>query len=95
MKFPVISILSVALAISVGLFFVQQHRYEALYQQQDRAIALVQAKYDALLRQSQTVKRAEATRQLAEVARTQARALAPRYAALDRITGYSKKTGQK
>jgi hypothetical protein len=74
---------------------VQHHRYEALYQRQDRAIALVQAKYDDLLRQSQTVKRAEATRQLAETARTQAKVLAPRYAALDRITGYSKKTAPK
>ncbi len=95
MKFPILAILTLSLTICLGLLFVQHHRYEALYQRQDRAIALVQAKYDALLRQSQTVKRAEASRQLAEAARTQARALAPRYAALDRITGYSKKTGSK
>ncbi|MDD5199630.1 MAG: hypothetical protein PHC88_07475 [Terrimicrobiaceae bacterium] len=95
MKSLLISILALGLAISAGLLFVQRHRYQALYERQDQAIALVQSKYDALLRESQTAQRTDGKRKLAQSALSRAQTLAPRYEALNRITGYTKKVSQK
>jgi|GEM_PF-5385296 len=94
MKSLLVPVLVLGLAICVGLLFLQQHRYQKLYERQNQAITVVQAKYDALLRTTQATQRAEATRKFTEAARAKARTLAPRYEALNRITGYAKKTAR-
>ena len=94
MKSLLVPVLVLGLAICVGLLFLQQHRYQKLYERQNQAITVVQAKYDALLRTSQATRRVETTRKLSDAARVQAKSLAPRYESLNRITGYAKKTAQ-
>jgi len=94
MKSVLVPILVLGLAICVGLLFLQQHRYQKLYERQDQAIAAVQAKYDTLLHTNQALQRIETTRKLSDEAHAQAKSLAPRYESLNRITGYAKKTAR-
>jgi hypothetical protein len=91
MKSKVAPLLTFALLLCLGAWLVQRHVDEKRFARQELAIAAVQAKYDALLRESQAAKRVEATRKLSDAARAQARTLAPRYDALNRITGYAAK----
>ena len=72
-------ILSLGMAVCLGLLTYQHYTYSALYERQNQAIALIQRKYETSLRENQALK---ATRQIesrSRIAFSQAQPIAARY----------------
>jgi hypothetical protein len=73
------AIFSLSMAICLGLLIYQHHRYSALYERQNQAIALVQKQYQASLRENQTLKATAQIESRSRIAFSQAQPIAARY----------------
>jgi hypothetical protein len=72
-------LLSLGVAICLGLLAYQHHTYSALYERQTQAIALVQKQYEASLRESEALKAQRRIGALSRAALLQAQPIAARY----------------
>jgi hypothetical protein len=75
------TILSLTTAICLGLLTYQHYQHAALYQRQNEAIALVQKRYEAALRENQALKAASQIASRSRDAFSQAQPIAARYQA--------------
>jgi hypothetical protein len=71
--------LSLCLAISFGLLAYQHHSYSALFERQSQAIALVQRRYDASLRENEVLRARSHIEARSRIAFLQAQPIAARY----------------
>lgn len=67
------------MAACLGLLAYQHTTYSALYERQNQAIALVQKRYEAILRENQTLKARDQIEERARIAFLQAQPIAARY----------------
>ena len=67
------------LATCFGLLTYQHYRYSALYERQDKAIALVQKQYEASVRENNALKAASQIESRSRIALSQAQPIATRY----------------
>jgi hypothetical protein len=74
-----IIILSLGVAICLGLLAYQQHAYSALYERQAQAIALFQRQYETSLRENQALRAKGEIQSRSQIALLQARPIAVRY----------------
>jgi hypothetical protein len=72
-------ILSLSMAVCLGLLTYQHYRYSALYERQNQAIALVQRQYEASLRENHTLKATSQIESRSRIAFSQAQPIAARY----------------
>ena len=72
-------VLSLSMAICLGLLTYQHYSYSALYERQNQAIALVQKQYQASLRENQTLKATAQIESRSRIAFSQAQPIAARY----------------
>jgi hypothetical protein len=71
--------LSLGLAICIGLLAYQHYSYSALYERQNQAIALVQKRYEASLRENEALKARSQIEARSRIAFSQAQPIASRY----------------
>jgi hypothetical protein len=74
-----IIILILGLAICLGLLAYQHYSYAARYERQNQAIALMQKKYEAALRQNQALQERAQIQERSRIAFSQAQRIAARY----------------
>jgi hypothetical protein len=74
-----IIILSLGIAICLGLLGYQQHTYGALYERQTQAIALFQRQYETSLRENQALRAKGEIQSRSQIALAQAQSIAARY----------------
>jgi hypothetical protein len=74
-----IIILSLGIAICLGLLAYQQHTYSALYERQTQAIALFQRQYQTSLRENQALRAKGEIQARSQIALSQAQTIAARY----------------
>jgi hypothetical protein len=74
-----IIILTLGLAICLGLLAYQHYSYAARYERQNQAIALIQKKYEAALRQNQALQERAQIQERSRIAFSQAQRIAARY----------------
>ena len=72
-------LLSLSVAICLGLLTYQHYRYSSLYERQNQAIALVQKQYEASLRENLALKAAGQIESRSRIAFSQAQPIAARY----------------
>ena len=72
-------VLSLSMAICLGLLTYQHYSYSALYERQNQAIALVQKQHEASLRENQALKAASRIESRSRIAFSQAQPIAARY----------------
>ena len=74
-----ITILSLLVAICLGLLAYQQHTYSTLFERQNQAIALVQRQYETSLRENQALRAKGEIQARSQIALSQAQPIAVRY----------------
>ena len=91
MKSRLVTVLTFGLILCLAALIAQRHHYQTQTARQEQAIALAQAQADALRKEVTAARQIAAKREAAHAALTSAKTLAPRYEALNKITGYEKK----
>jgi hypothetical protein len=76
---PVTILLLILCLCSLGLLAYQHHRQTAVYERQNQAIALVQKRYEAALRENQALKTVSRLAASSRTAFSQAQPIAARY----------------
>jgi len=72
-------LLSLGVAICLGLLAYHQHTYSALFERQNQAIALFQRKYETSLRENQALRARGEIQFRSQIALSQAQPIAVRY----------------
>jgi hypothetical protein len=74
-----IIILSLGVAICLGLLAYQQHTYSVVFERQTQAIALVQRRYETSLRENQALSAKGTIQSRSQIALSRAQPIAARY----------------
>jgi hypothetical protein len=74
-----IIVLSLGVAICLGLLAYHQHAYSALFERQNQAIVLFQRRYETSLRENQALRAKSGIQSRSQIALSQAQPIAARY----------------